>query len=146
MSWRRLSGACLMITGAAASAAVIVAAGVILARYLKLANAADVLSGAAALAVPVMLGGAAILLLGRWLYGGWNERSPIVHAVAYGIRSAGLVVAIALGAMLLFLLATGIKAEDATAAVVLGAGTAVGVGLVILGIRIRSGSGRSYLD
>jgi hypothetical protein len=135
-----------MITGAAASAGMIVTAGVIIARYFDLTNAADVLGSAATVTMPVLAVGVALLLLGRWIYGSWDERSPIVHAVAYGIRSAGLVVALVLGAMLLFLVVTGIKAEDATIAIVLGAGTAAGGGLVILGMRIRSGSGRSYLD
>lgn len=146
MSWRRVSGTFFMITGAAAAAGVIIASGVIIARYLRLDNAADVLGNAASLAAPIMLGSAAILLLGRWIYGEWNDRSPVVHAAAYVVRSAGLMVAIALGAMLLFLLATGIKSEDATAAIVLGLGAAIGIGLMILGGRIRSGSGRSYLD
>jgi hypothetical protein len=135
-----------MITGAAAAVSMVVSAGVIIARYLRLDRAVDVLGGAAAITVPVMAFGVALLLLGRWVYGDWNDRSPVVHAVAFGIRSAGTLVAASLGAMLIFLMATGLKAEDATIAVVLGAGTMVGIGLVILGMRIRSGSGRSYLD
>lgn len=135
-----------MITGAAAAAGVIIASGVIIARYLRLDNAADVLGNAASLAAPIMLGSAAILLTGRWIHGAWTDRSPVVHAAAYVIRSAGLMVAVALGAMLLFIFATGIKPEDATAAIVLGMGTVVGVSLMALGMRIRSRSGGRYLD
>jgi len=135
-----------MITGAAAAAGMIVAGGVILARYLRLDNAADVLGSAASLAAPVMLAGAGVLLLGRWIYGGWNERSPVVHAIGFFIRSAGTFVAAGLGAMLAFILLTGVKPEDTTAAFMLGLGTAAGVGLIYLGMRIRKGSGRSYLD
>ncbi len=135
-----------MITGAAAASGIIVAAGVIIARYLKLENAAGVLAGAASLAAPVMLASALVLVLGRWIYGDWSDRSPVIHAFAFLIRSAGMFVAAALGATLLFILLTGVKPEDATVALVLGAGTAAGIGLIALGMRIRSRSGRSYLD
>ena len=47
--------------------------------------------------------------------------------------------------MLLFA-ATGITASDLIAAIVLGLGTAVGVGLIVLGFRIKPSSGRRYLD
>jgi hypothetical protein len=146
MSWRRVSGACLMITGAAAAAGMIVAAFAILARYLRLPEAADTLGGAASLAMPVMLASGATLLAGRWLYGGWSDRAPILNAVAFGIRTAGTFVAMALGGILMILLATGIGPEDATIALVLALGAAAGLGLVVLGMRMRRGSGRSYLD
>lgn len=135
-----------MITGAAVATSVIVTAGVIVARYLQLDSAADALSNAASVAAPVMLLGAGLLLLGRWIYGDWNDRSPVVHAIAFSIRSAGTFVAAGLGAMLAFILLTGIKPEDTAAAVMLGVGTSAGIGLVFLGMRIRKGSGRRYLD
>ena len=50
------------------------------------------------------------------------------------------------GSMLLFLLATGITADDLTATAALGIGTTLGLALVFLGFRIKPGSGRSYLD
>lgn len=146
MSWRRVSGVCLMVTGAAAAAGMIIVAFAILARYLKLPEAADTLGGASSLAMPVMLASGAVLLIGRWLYGDWSERAPILNAVAFGIRTAGTFVAMALGGILIIMLATGIEPEDATIAMVLGAGAAAGLGLIVLGMRIRRGSGRSYLD
>jgi hypothetical protein len=146
MSWRRVSGACLMVTGASAAAGIIIVAFVILARYLKLPEAADTLGGASSLAMPVILTGGAVLLIGRWIYGGWNDRAPIINAVAFGIRTAGTFVAMALGGILMIMLATGIEPEDATIAVVLAAGAAIGLALVALGIHMRRGSGRSYLD
>ena len=135
-----------MVTGAASAAGMIIVAFAILARYLKLPEAADTLGGASSLAMPVMLASGAVLLIGRWLYGGWSERAPILNAVAFGIRTAGTFVAMALGGILIIMLATGIEPEDATIAMVLGAGAAAGVGLIVLGMRIRRGSGRSYLD
>ncbi len=146
MSWRRVSGACLMVTGAAGAAGMIVIAFAILARYLKLPDAADTLGGASSIAIPLMLAGGGVLLAGRWVYGGWSDRAPILHAVAFGIRTAGTFVAMALGGILAIMLATGIEPEDATAAIVLVAGTLAGIGLIVLGMRIRRGSGRSYLD
>lgn len=135
-----------MVTGAASAAGMIIVAFAILARYLKLPEAADTLGGASSLAMPVMLASGAVLLVGRWLYGGWSERAPILNAVAFGIRTAGTFVAMALGGILIIMLATGIEPEDATIAMVLGAGAAAGLGLIVLGMRIRRGSGRSYLD
>ena len=135
-----------MVTGAASAAGMIIVAFAILARYLKLPEAADTLGGASSLAMPVMLASGAVLLIGRWLYGGWSERAPILNAVAFGIRTAGTFVAMALGGILIIMLATGIEPEDATIAMVLGAGAAAGGGLIVLGMRIRRGSGRSYLD
>lgn len=146
VSWRRLSGAWLMLTGAAAAAGMIVVAFAILARYLKLSEAADTLGGASSIAIPVMLAGGGVLLAGRWLYGGWSDRAPIINAVAFGIRTAGTFVAMALGGILAIMLATGIEPEDTTAAIVLVAGTLIGMGLIVLGMRIRRSGGRSYLD
>jgi hypothetical protein len=135
-----------MITGAAAAAGMIIVAFAIVARYLKLPEAADTLGGASSLAMPVMLASGAVLLVGRWLYGEWSERAPILNAVAFGIRTAGTFVAMALGGILIIMLATGIEPEDATIAMVLGAGAAAGLCLIVLGMRIRRGNGRSYLD
>ena len=146
MAWRRVSGACLMITGAAVAAGMIVVAFTIMARYLKLPDAANTLGGASSLAMPVMLAGGVVLLVGRWVYGEWNDRAPIVNAVAFGIRTAGTFVAMALGGILIIMLATGIQPEDATIAIMLGAGAMLGLGLVVLGMRMKRGSGRSYLD
>ena len=52
----------------------------------------------------------------------------------------------ALGGILIIMLATGIQPEDATIAIMLGAGAMLGLGLVVLGMRMKRGSGRSYLD
>ena len=87
MAWRRVSGACLMITGAAAAAGMIVVAFAIMARYLKLPDAANTLGGASSLTMPVMLAGGVVLLVGRWVYGEWNDRAPIVNAAFAALQS-----------------------------------------------------------
>ncbi len=139
MMWRRISGACLVVTGASAAAGMIIVGFAILARYLKLPDAADTLGGASSMAMPVIVTGGLILLIGRWFYGAWNDRASILNAVAFGIRTAGTFVAMALGGVLILMLATGIEPGDATAAVVLAAGAATGLALIALSIHMRSG-------
>ena len=144
MSWRRVSGAFLVLTGASAAAGMIIVGFAILARYLKLPEAADTLGGASSMAMPVFLTGGAMLLAGRVVFGGWNNRAAIINAVAFGIRTAGTFVAMALGGVLIIMLATGVEPGDATIAVVLAAGAAIGLGLVALGIRMRRDSDAAY--
>lgn len=144
MSWRRISGACLVITGASAAAGMIIVGFAILARSLKLAEAAETLGGASSLALPVLLFSGGVLLAGRWLYGGWNNRAPVMNAVAFGIRTAGTFVAMALGGVLIIMLVTGIESEDATIAVVLAAGAAIGLGLVAISMQMRHDDERVY--
>lgn len=138
MAWRRISGACLVVTGASAAAGMIIVGFAILARYLYLPDAADTLGGASSATMPVFLTGGLILLIGRWFYGAWNDRASIVNAVAFGIRTAGTFVTMALGGMLILMLATGIEPGNATAAVVLALGAATGLALVALSIHMRS--------
>ncbi len=144
MSWARVSGACLVATGASAAAGMIIVGFAILARYLKLPDAADTLGGASSIALPVVVASALVLLLGRWSYGAWNDRAEIINAVAFGIRTAGTFVAMALGGVLMIMLATGIEPGDATIAVVLALGAATGLGLVAVSIHIRRDRASAY--
>lgn len=144
MTWARISAACLVVTGASAAASIIIVGFAILARYLKLPDAAEALGNDAALAMPVAVAGGLILLLGRWLYGAWDNRSEVINAVAFGIRTAGTFVAMALGGVLMIMLATGIEPGDATIAVVLALGAALGLGLVALSIHMRRGGDSAY--
>ena len=144
MSWKRVSGACLVVTGASAAAGMIIVGFAILARYLKLPDAADTLGGASSMAMPVIVTSGLVLLLGRWVYGGWNNRATVINAVAFGIRTAGTFVAMALGGVLMIMLATGIEPGDATIAVVLALGAATGLGLVAISIHMRRGAEIAY--
>lgn len=144
MSWRRISGAFLVITGASAAAGIIIVGFAILARYLKLPDAAETLGASSSTTVPVLLTVGAMLLTGRILFGRWDDRTEVVNAVAFGIRTAGTFVAMALGGVLIIMLATGIESEDATIAVVLAAGAAIGLGLVAISMRMRRDDERSY--
>ena len=144
MSWRRVSGAFLVLTGASAAAGMIIVGFAILARYLKLPDASETLSDASSMAVPVFLTVGSMLLTGRLVFGRWNDHAEIINAVAFGIRSAGTFVAMALGGVLVIMLATGIEAEDSTIAVVLAAGAAIGLGLVAVSIHMRRDDDRRY--
>ena len=144
MSWKQISGACLVVTGASAAAGMIIVGFAILARYLKLPDAADTLGGASSLAMPVIIAAGIALLLGRWIYGAWTNRAAVINAVAFGIRTAGTFVAMALGGVLMIMLATGIEPGDATIAVVLALGAATGLGLVALSIHMRQGAESAY--
>ena len=146
MKWRRLIGATLMILGGAAVVAMAVLAAVVIANFVEWENGADALSTVTTVTLPPALGGAALMLVGRIVYGAWIERSPVLNALALAIQIAGAVVALGLGAMLIFLAITGITADDQTAAAALGIGTAAGVALIFIGVGIKGGRGRRYLD
>jgi hypothetical protein len=146
VKWRRLIGATLMILGGAAVVAMAILAAVVIANFVEWKNGADALSTVTAITLPPALGGAVLMLIGRIVYGAWMERSPVLNALALSVQIAGAVVALGLGAMLIFLAITGITADDQTAAAALGIGTAAGLTLIFIGTRIKVGSGRRYLD
>jgi hypothetical protein len=59
-------------------------------------------------------------------------------------RTVGILSAVGLGGMLVFLLMSGFKAEDMPAAIALGIGAGVGLLLTQVGMSVRND--RSYLD
>jgi hypothetical protein len=146
VKWRRLMGATLMILGGAAVVAMAMLASVVIANFVEWENAPDAMATVAMVTAPPAVGGALLILIGRIVYGAWLERSPVVNASALAIQIAGAVVALGLGAMLVFLAITGITADDQTAAAALGIGTTAGLTLIFIGTRIKVGSGRRYLD
>jgi hypothetical protein len=146
VKWRRILGATLMIVGGAAVLAMATLASVVIANFVEWENAPDALGTVGLVTVPPALAGAVLMLIGRIVYGAWLERSPVLNASALALQIAGIVVALGLGAMLIFLAATGITADDQTAAAALGIGMTAGLALIFIGVRIRSGSGRRYLD
>ncbi len=146
MRWRRLFGTTLMTLGGATIAAMTALASLAVGNYVEWENAADALGTVALMTLPPALAGALLLAAGRLVYGEWTDRAPVLNATAAGIRLAGFVVAIGLGAILLLFALTGITSSDLIAALVLGLGTAAGIGLIILGFLIKPSSGRRYLD
>ena len=146
MLWRRRTGAMLMILGGCVVLAMAALASVVVANYVEWENAVDAMQTVATVTIPPAIGGIVVILVGRMIYGEWYERSPMLNASGLLVRMLGFTVTAIFGTMLIFLLATGITAEDQTAAAALGIGTTLGLVILFLGSRIRSGSGRSYLD
>jgi putative flippase GtrA len=145
VNWRRFLGAALMILGGALAVAMIALAAVVIGNFVEWDNATDAMSTVATITAPPAALGLAFIAVGRWTYGDWTGSAPVRQAFSFAVRFAGYLIAFALGAMLLFLLFTGLAPDDQGAALVLGAGTAIGIGLVVLGLRIRPGR-RGYLD
>ncbi len=135
-----------MIIGGAMMLAMAVLAAVVIANFVEWRNGADAMSTVTTVTLPPTIGGAVLMLVGRLVYGAWMDRSPVLNALALAIQIAGVIVALGLGAMLVFLAITGITADDQTAAAALGIGTAAGLTLIFIGARIKVGSGRRYLD
>ena len=145
MNWRYLLGAALMILGGAVAAAMVALATVVITNFVEWDNSRDALGTVAAVTVPPALFGLALIALGRWTYGDWQDAAPVRQASSLTVRLAGFLIAVGLGAMLLFLLATGLAPDDQNAAIVLGLGTSIGVVLVMFGLRMKP-RGRRYLD
>jgi hypothetical protein len=146
LNWRRLTGASLMILGGATVVAMAALASLVIANYVEWENGADALRTVATVTGLPAGAGLVLILVGRGIYGDWLERSPVINASGMMIRILGFLVTAIFGSMLLFLVATGITADDLTATAALGIGTTLGLAVLFLGFRIRSGSGRSYLD
>ena len=134
-----------MILGGAVAIAMVLLATVVISNIVEWDNARDALGTVAAVTVPPALFGLALVVLGRWTYGDWRDAAPVRQASSLTVRLAGFLIAIALGAMLLFLLATGFAPDDQNAAIVLGLGASIGVVLVMFGLHIKP-RGRRYLD
>jgi hypothetical protein len=135
-----------MTIGGAVVIAMSALAGIVIGNYVEWDNAADALGTVTTITIPAMIAGGIALLAGRIVYGEWLERAPIINASALTIRVAGFIVSITLGSALLFLVATGMTPDDQSTAAALGIGTTAGLAMIFVGFRIKSGSGRSYLD
>lgn len=153
MSFRRALGAITMLAGAGTLTGVAwvvtvrVAAGV-QAHAEPLAILQSTTSFGWALGVGVFT-----LLLGRVIYGGWRDAAPVANVIGDAARTIGVLVAVALGGILIFLLMSGFEPEDTPAAVALGLGVTGGILLAHFGVNLRNnggggsgGSGRGYLD
>jgi hypothetical protein len=134
-----------MILGGAAAAAMIALAAIVIGNYVEWDNAPDALRTVTIVTMPPAIGGLLLVLVGRLIYGDLRDAAPMRQASSLAVRLAGLMIAFALGAMLLFLFFAGISPDDQNAVIALGLGTVLGVGLVMLGSRLKP-PGRSYLD
>lgn len=145
MAWRRAAGAGIMMLGATVLLATVAGStviGVSYARSGELAAPLEVLAGTIGGAVA---SGILVLLTGRGVYGRWNSAAPIANFTATVTRMVGLLIALGLGAMLVFVLLSGIEREDEIVVLMLGLGALAGLGLVHVGGNLRA-HGRRYLD
>ena len=146
MAWRRAAGASIMFGGAG------VLAGA--AAMATFAAASDVRAGTDMLTLIMRLlggwtwpaAGVVAMLGGRLVYGHWHRAAPIAHVTGAVTRTVGLVVAVGLGAMLAFLLASGFEREDAPAAAALAVGVIAGLLLAHVGIGLRDTQQRHPRD
>lgn len=145
MAWRRVSGAVIMCLGAGVVLATSAGITVLGVSFVKSGDLPVALEFLAMIAGGSLAGGVFAMVLGRLVYGRWRSAAPIANFTADVARMIGLSIAAGLGAMLAFLLLTGLQPEDVTAALVLGAGTAAGLFLAYVGGNLRR-SGRRYLD
>lgn len=145
MAWRRTVGACVMLIGAGTLLATVAGTtvmGVSYARSSELAAPPGLIAGVIAGA---LLGGVLLLLAGRAIYGRWNSAAPVANFTASVTRMVGLLIALGLSSMLVFVLASGIEREDEIVVLLLGLGALAGFGLVYVGGNLRA-HGRRYLD
>lgn len=133
---RRLSGAFLMSVGGLAVLGMATIASVVIANYVEWDNAADALGTVAQLSALPVLGGTVVALIGRWVYGDWSGRAPLMRVSTLAIRLVGMAMALGLGAMLLFLFFAGIGPDDRDTAVSLGVGVIGGIMLTAIGFWI----------
>lgn len=137
MTWRRALGASIMFGGAG-----IIAGAAAMATFVA---ASDVRAATDAFTMLMRMregwswpaSGVVTMLVGRLVYGHWRAAAPIAHVTGAVTRTVGLVVAVALGAMLVFLLASGFERDDTPAAAALAVGVIVGLLLAHVGVGLR---------
>ena len=141
---RRVIGAGIMFAGAAMIVATIAWIAIVVAGEMRArATLFEFLAAAWTAGAWPMLAGLAVMILGRVVYGHWRTAAPVVNVTGEIARTVGLVSAILLGGMLIFLLATGFSHEDTPAAAALAIGVVFGVWVAQFGGNLR---GRGYLD
>lgn len=145
MGWRRATGAAVMLAGVAIIVAMIAMVTVLVSS--EVAAKTDVLGivlKATGIGVPQLLVGVVVMVGGRMIYGSWSKAAPVANVTGEVTRTVGLLSAIGLGAMLVFLLMSGFKAEDIPAAIALGLGAGVGLLLTQVGVSLRND--RTYIE
>lgn len=137
-------GAGIMFAGAAMIVATIAWIAIVVAGEMRArATLFEFLAAAWTAGAWPLLAGLAVMILGRVVYGHWRTAAPVVNVTGEIARTVGLVSAILLGGMLIFLLATGFSHEDTPAAAALAIGVVFGVWVAQFGGTLR---GRGYLD
>lgn len=137
MIWRRVGGAILMGLGGLVVLAMCAVAAVVIANYVEWENAADALGTVAMIASVPIGGGILVALLGRFVYGDWTGRAPMLGVSSLALRFIGGAIAAVLAGMLVLLMTMGVGPEDRGVAVSLCIGVMIGVGIGALGFLLR---------
>jgi len=134
-----------MLAGAAIIVAMIAAMTVlIVAEVTAKTDVIHIVVKVASISAPQLLLGVLVMVGGRAAYGNWTRAAPVANVTGEITRTVGILSAVGLGGMLVFLLMSGFKAEDMPAAIALGIGAGVGLLLTQVGMSVRND--RSYLD
>lgn len=140
MVWRRVIGAGIMFAGAGAVVAMAAQATLLAAAGIEAGLGGDGIAIAVAGETwRLLAGGVCLIVGGRRIYGAWRGGAPITNLTGDVAGPVGAVTALGLGAMLLYLLASGFRAENGPAALALGAGVTIAVALTRAGMSLRSG-------
>jgi hypothetical protein len=135
-----------MVLGAATAVASASLAAVVIANYVEWDNAADALTTVALVTAPPTLGGILALVFGRWVYGEWSERAPIMRITALYAQAAGALLAAAMAAMFLILLFAGIGPGDKRQAVACAIGMAAGFAIFFAGWMLKPGRRNRFIE
>lgn len=142
---RRAAGATVMLAGSAIIVGMIAAITVLVAAEIAAkADIVHIVMKAAGICAPQLTLGIVVMVGGRALYGSWNKAAPVANVTGEITRTVGLLSAIGLGGMLVFLLTSGFKSEDMPTAIALGVGAGVGLLLAQFGLSLRND--RTYLE
>ncbi|MBI1361800.1 MAG: hypothetical protein GC155_16110 [Alphaproteobacteria bacterium] len=114
-----------------------VLSGIVISNFVEWNNAADALRTVSLITLPVEVLGAALVLIGRWTYGGWKRRAPLRWVSAQIFLTIGVLTVAALGVMLLLLIIAGVGPQDRSDAASLGLGVLAGLAIVLVGVLIR---------
>lgn len=146
MTWRRAIGAGVMLAGAGTLLATATGATLLAASFVRAGESGAPVEALAGMIASAVASGALIMLLGRAIYGRWRAATPIASVTIGIARTVGLLVAVTMAGLLIFLFASGMEREDAPAAAMLALGAAGGLLLAQVGVSLRTGGRRKYLD
>jgi hypothetical protein len=137
-----------MIVGASAAVAAAALASVVLATRIEWDNAPDALKTLAIITLPPLVGGSVLTLFGRWIYGEWNERAPVMRVASLLAQAVGVVMVVAMGGLFVLLLFAGVGPGERQTAVALAGGMATGFLVIFIGWAMKPSrrSSAKYFD
>lgn len=135
VNWRRVSGSALMVIGGAGALAMLLLAAIVTANFVEWENSAEALSTIAIIVAPPAILGVCVLLLGRWVFGGWRNERPLR---VWGVRMLGMSSALGaatLAAMLALNISSGFGAHNRVMVIAMAAGLIVTLSTTMVSLR-----------